>query len=86
MILPERTQPHRSGPRRALEFPGLGGSCMGGVDAVGERTSYYVLRCAHENILPAYIFTAPWSWMNDQAVLIADTVLDATLKASGSAD
>ena len=29
-----------------LEFPGLGGgSCMGGVDAVGEYTAPYGLRC-----------------------------------------
>ena len=76
-----RTNEHSlTGPIRgvALEFPGLGGgSCMGGVDAVGESTSYYALRCAHENILSAYVFTGPWSWMNDQAVRIADAVLDA---------
>ncbi len=61
-----------------LEFPGLGGgSCMGGVDAVGEYTAPYGLRCAHANILLAYVFTGPWSWMNDSAVRIADAVVDA---------
>ena len=69
-----------TGPIRGvvLEFPGLGGgSCMGGIDAVGENTSLYALRCAHENLLQAYVFTGPWSWMNRPAVEIADAVVDA---------
>lgn len=69
-----------TGPIRGvvLEFPGLGGgSCMGGMDSVGEYTASYGLRCGHENILLAYVFTGPWSWMNDSAVRIADAVVDA---------
>ena len=69
-----------TGPVRGvvLEFPGLGGgSCMGGVDSVGPYTATYGLRCSQENILLAYVFTGPWSWMNDQAVRIADAILDA---------
>ena len=69
-----------TGPVRAvvLEFPGLGGgSCMGGQDAVGPYTAPYGLYCGHENILLAYVFTGPWSWMNDVAVRIADAVVDA---------
>ena len=61
-----------------LEFPGLGGgSCMGGVDAVGPYTGPYGLYCAHENIMLAYVFTGPWSWMNYVAVRITDAVVDA---------
>lgn len=51
-----------TGPIRgvALEFPGLGGgSCMGGVDAVGDYSAAYGLRCGHENILLAYVFSVP---------------------------
>lgn len=69
-----------TGPIRGvvLEFPGLGGgSCMGGENAVGEYTGAYGLRCGHENILLAYVFTGPWSWMNDCAVKITDAVVDA---------
>lgn len=69
-----------TGPIRgvALEFPGLGGgSCMGGVDAVGDYSAAYGLRCGHENILLAYVFSGPWSWMNDSAVKITDAVVDA---------
>lgn len=69
-----------TGPVRGvvLEFPGLGGgSCMGGIDSVGEYTAPYGLRCGHENILLAYVFTGPWSWMNDTAVKITDAVVDA---------
>ena len=69
-----------TGPIRGvvLEFPGLGGgSCMGGVDAVGEYTAAYGLRCGRENILLAYVFTGPWSWMNDSAVKITDAVVEA---------
>lgn len=69
-----------TGPIRGvvLEFPGLGGgSCMGGQSEVGEYTAPYGLRCANENILLAYVFTGPWSWMNDNAVKIADAVVEA---------
>ena len=78
-----------SGPVRAvvLEFPGLGGgSCMGGVDAVGDYTAEYGLRCAKENILLAYVFTGPWSWMNDSAVKITDAVVDAIWEKYGLSD
>ncbi len=69
-----------TGPVRGvvLEFPGLGGgSCMGGENAVGPYVGAYGLRCARENILLAYVFTGPWSWMNDSAVRIADAVVKA---------
>ena len=75
-----------TGPIRGvvLEFPGLGGgSCMGGVDAVGEYTAAYGLRCGRENILLAYVFTGPWSWMNDSAVKITDAVVDAIWERYG---
>lgn len=58
---------------------------MGGVDAVGENISTYALRCAHENILAAYVFTGPWSWMNKPAVEIADAVVDAIWERYGLA-
>lgn len=78
-----------TGPIRGvvLEFPGLGGgSCMGGVDAVGEYTAAYGLRCGHENILLAYVFTGPWSWMNDSAVKITDAVVEAIWERYGLAE
>lgn len=78
-----------TGPVRGvvLEFPGLGGgSCMGGVDSVGPYTATYGLRCSQENILLAYVFTGPWSWMNDSAVRIADAVVDAIWDRYGLSD
>ena len=78
-----------TGPVRGvvLEFPGLGGgSCMGGVDAVGPYTDTYGLRCGRENILLAYVFTGPWSWMNDSAVRIADAVTEAIWDRYGLSD
>lgn len=78
-----------TGPIRGvvLEFPGLGGgSCMGGVDSVGEYTAAYGLRCGRENILLAYVFTGPWSWMNDSAVRITDAVVDAIWEKYGLSD
>lgn len=61
-----------------LEFPGLGGgSCLGGIDETGTYDSDFAKECAEKGILLAYIFTGPWSWMNEGAVRIADAVVDA---------
>ncbi|MBE6542207.1 MAG: alpha/beta hydrolase [Ruminococcaceae bacterium] len=61
-----------------LEFPGLGGgSCLGGVDNVEDYSSDFAKKCAENGIILAYVFTGPWSWMNEGGVRIADAVVDA---------
>ena len=61
-----------------LEFPGLGGgSCLGGLDEMGTYDTDFSRKCAAEGVILAYIYTGPWSWMNEGAVRIADAVVDA---------
>ncbi|MCR5695247.1 MAG: hypothetical protein K6G89_09840 [Clostridia bacterium] len=62
----------------AVEFPGLGGgSCLGGTPGMVPYGGDYAEELASKGILLAYIFTGPWSWMNDGAVRFADCVVNA---------
>lgn len=61
-----------------LEFPGLdGGSCLGGRNEVGTYDGAFAVECGQKGIILAYVFTGPWSWMNEGAVRTVDAVVDA---------
>jgi Dipeptidyl aminopeptidases/acylaminoacyl-peptidases len=71
----------------AVEFPGLGGgSCLGGINAVGDYCDSYAAECAKRGILLVYCFTGPWSWMNRGAVKIANAIVDAVYERFNLAD
>jgi len=62
----------------ALEFPGLGGgSCLGGLDDLGDYDTDFAKQAAEAGVVLAYVYTGPWSWMNTGAVRVADAVVDA---------
>ena len=65
-----------------VEFPGLdGNSCISGrYDANGLENTF-ARRLGENGILLIYVFTGPWSWMNDAAVNMTDGVISAVREA-----
>lgn len=73
-------------PPRAfvLEFPGLGGgSCLGGCMDLAPYNGPLSAVFAEHDILQAYAFPGPWSWMNRGAVRMVNALVDAIREKYG---
>ena len=67
-----------------LEFPGLGGgSCLGGSMDKAPYNGPLSSVLAENDILQAYVFPGPWSWMNRGAVRIINALVDAIREKYG---
>lgn len=59
-----------------VEFPGFDGrSCLGGDFNLRENSSRLAKILGEKGILSVYVFTGPWNWMKDTAVIIVDHII-----------